>query len=47
MKNKIPKTKLEVELLCEKIILQKQVKKLQLHLLVLQEVLKDKKLELC
>ena len=32
MKNKIPKTKLEIELFCDKIILQQQVKRLQTHL---------------
>jgi len=31
-KNKTPKTKLEIELFCDKIVLQKQVKKLQAHL---------------
>ncbi|HKC67613.1 MAG TPA: hypothetical protein VKG26_05245 [Bacteroidia bacterium] len=32
MKNKIPKTKLEIELTCDKILLTQQVKKLQAHL---------------
>jgi len=42
MKNKIPKTQLEIELTCEKIVLQQQVKKLKTHLQVLQMVLKGK-----
>jgi hypothetical protein len=41
MGNKIPKTKLEIELLCDKIILQQEVKMLRLHLTALQEVLKE------
>jgi len=32
MKTPIPKTKLELELLCDKILLQQQVKQLQTHL---------------
>ncbi|HKC69646.1 MAG TPA: hypothetical protein VKG26_15520 [Bacteroidia bacterium] len=32
MKNKSPKTKLEIELACDKILLQQQVNKLQAHL---------------
>ncbi|MFI5141785.1 MAG: hypothetical protein ACHQII_05470 [Bacteroidia bacterium] len=32
MKNKIPKTKFEIELFCDKIVLQQQVKRLQTHL---------------
>ncbi|HKC68344.1 MAG TPA: hypothetical protein VKG26_08945 [Bacteroidia bacterium] len=32
MKNKIPKTRLEIELTCEKLLLVQQVKKLQAHL---------------
>jgi hypothetical protein len=40
MKNR--KTKLEIELLCDKIILQQKVRNLQLHLLALQEVIKGK-----
>jgi hypothetical protein len=42
MKNKIPTTELEIELLCDKIILQQRVTSLQLHLEALQEVLKEK-----
>ncbi len=42
MKNKIPKTELEIELLCDKIILQQKVRNLQLHLAALQEVLKER-----
>jgi hypothetical protein len=42
MENKIPKTPLEIELLCEKITLQQKVKTLQLHLWALQEVLKER-----
>ena len=41
MKNKIPKTELEIELFCDKIILQQKVRTLQLHLSVLQEVVKE------
>ena len=40
MQNQIPKTKLEIELFCDKIILQQKVRSLQLHLAALQEVLK-------
>ena len=32
MKNQIPKTKLEIKLTCDKIVLLQQVKKLQAHL---------------
>ena len=32
MENKIPKTKLEIELTCDKIILLQQVKQLKIHL---------------
>ena len=39
MKNKIPKTKLEIELTCDKILLVQQVKKLQAHLKALQHAL--------
>ncbi|HKC69290.1 MAG TPA: hypothetical protein VKG26_13725 [Bacteroidia bacterium] len=39
MKNKIPKTKLEIELTCDKILLVQQVKKLQAHLEALQYAL--------
>ncbi|MEO8759604.1 MAG: hypothetical protein ABI388_01405 [Bacteroidia bacterium] len=41
MKKTIPKTKLEIELFCDKIILEKKVRELQLHLWALQEVLKE------
>ena len=41
MKNKIPKTKLEIELTCDKIILQQKVRNLQIHLAALHEVLKE------
>jgi hypothetical protein len=40
MKNTIPKTKLEIELFCDKIILQQENRKLKAHLKALQEVLK-------
>ncbi len=40
MKNTIPKTKLEIELFCDKIILLNANRKLQTHIEVLQEVLK-------
>jgi hypothetical protein len=42
MKNKIPTTELEIELLCDKIILQQELKKVRMHLWALQEVLKEK-----
>ncbi|HXU27475.1 MAG TPA: hypothetical protein VN698_09610 [Bacteroidia bacterium] len=32
MKTKLPKTKLEIELSCDKLLLQQQVKRLQIHL---------------
>lgn len=41
MKNKIPKTELEIELTCDKIILQQRVRNLQIHLAALHEVLKE------
>jgi len=40
MGNKIPKTKLEIELTCDKIILLQENRKLKTHLQALQEVLK-------
>jgi hypothetical protein len=46
LKNKVPKTKLEIELLCDKIILQQRIKQLQTHLQAalnaLDETLKGK-----
>jgi hypothetical protein len=42
MKNKIPKTELEIELFCDKIILLEANRKLSMHLQALQEVLKEK-----
>jgi len=46
MKHKAPKTKLEIELLCDKILLQQRVKQLQTHLQAalnaLDETLKGK-----
>ena len=42
MKKKTPKPQVDIELLCDKLVLQQELKKLQLHLHVLQEVLKGK-----
>jgi len=41
MKKKFPKTELEIELFCEKIVLEKQVKLLKTHVRVLQTALKQ------
>jgi len=41
MTKKIPKTELEVELFCDKIILLEKNRKLKLHLEALQEALKE------
>jgi|GEM_PF-1591392 hypothetical protein len=42
MKNKVPKTELEIELTCEKIILQRQVRYLKIHLSAALAVLEEK-----
>jgi len=42
MNNKLPKTELEIELWCDKIILQRQVRNLQIHLSAALAVLKEK-----
>jgi len=42
MSNKIPKTELEIELTCDKIILLQANKNLRIHLAALQEVLKER-----
>ncbi|HKC66811.1 MAG TPA: hypothetical protein VKG26_01140 [Bacteroidia bacterium] len=39
MKNKLPKTKLEIELTCDKILLQQEVKRLQIYLQAIQNAL--------
>ncbi len=41
MKNKIPKTKREIDFFCDKILAEQQLVKLQLHIKVLNEVLKQ------
>ena len=40
-KNKIPRTELEIELTCDKIILQQRVRNLQIHLSAALEVLQE------
>ena len=42
MKNTIPKTELEIELWCDKIILQRQVRNLKIHLSAALAVLEEK-----
>ena len=42
MKKRIPKTKLEIELFCQKILLEKQIKLLEIQINALSEVLKEK-----
>ncbi|HXU27936.1 MAG TPA: hypothetical protein VN698_11950 [Bacteroidia bacterium] len=47
MKTKPPKTKLEIELTCDKLLLQQQVKRLQTHLQAvlnaLDEIINERK----
>ena len=45
MKNNIPKTNLEIELFCQKMMLEKQVKLLEFQVRILNEVLKEKYLK--
>jgi hypothetical protein len=42
MENKIPKTELEIELWCDKIILQQKVRNLKIHLSAALAVLEEK-----
>ncbi|HXU28113.1 MAG TPA: hypothetical protein VN698_12860 [Bacteroidia bacterium] len=47
MKNNLPKTKLEIELTCDKLLLQQQVKRLQVQLQAvlnaLDEIINEKR----